>query len=142
MSEKELRRAAVLAQVAGGAWTLVKAAERMELSYRQGKRVWGRIQRFNLDGRYLGEWTHLGKTFSLKITPAGDLWIGTQPHDVANGVESWLVRVERRTGKIIGCVESGGHHSIEVNAEGEPLTGARPDKVQWFRSVPRTEPRP
>lgn len=44
MSERELRRAAVLAQVAGGAWTLVQAAERMELSYRQGKRVWKRYQ--------------------------------------------------------------------------------------------------
>jgi len=94
----------------------------------------GRIQRFSLDGRYIGEWNHLGKTFSLKVTPAGDLWIGTQPHDVGNGVEPWLVRVDRRTGKIIGCVESGGHHSVEVNAEGEPLTGARPDKVQWFRA--------
>jgi len=102
----------------------------------------GRVQRFSLEGRYLGEWNHLGKTFSLKITPAGDVWIGTQPHDVANGVESWLVRVDRRTAKIIGCLESGGHHSIEVNADGEPLTGARPDKVQWFRSAARPEPRP
>lgn len=44
MSERELRRAAVLAQVASGAWTLVQAAERMELSYRQGRRVWKRHQ--------------------------------------------------------------------------------------------------
>jgi transposase len=44
MSERELRRAAVLAQVASGAWTLVQAAERMDLSYRQGKRVWKRYQ--------------------------------------------------------------------------------------------------
>ena len=102
----------------------------------------GRIQRFRLDGRYVGEWNHLGKTFSLKITPAGDLWIGAQPHDVPNGAESWLVRVDRRTGKVLGCIESKGHHSIEVNSDGEPLTGARPDKVLWFRSILSTETRP
>jgi transposase len=44
MSERELRRAGVLAQVAGGSWTLAEAAERMELSYRQGKRLWKRYQ--------------------------------------------------------------------------------------------------
>lgn len=44
MSEREMRRAAVLAQVKSGAWTLVQGAERMELSYRQAKRLWKRYQ--------------------------------------------------------------------------------------------------
>src|SRR6202158_5132871 len=44
MSERELRRAAVLAQVKSGAWKLIEAAERMELSYRQAKRLWKRYQ--------------------------------------------------------------------------------------------------
>ena len=93
----------------------------------------GRIQRFTLEGKYLGEWTHLGKTFSLKIGKDNDLWLGTQPHNVANGVECWLARVNRSTGKILGAIESGGHHSIELNGNGEPMTGARPNKILWFR---------
>lgn len=44
MSEQELRRAAVLAQVKNGAWTIVEAAERMELSYRHAKRLWKRYE--------------------------------------------------------------------------------------------------
>ncbi len=44
MSEREMRRAAVLAQVKSGAWTLVQAGERMELCYRQAKRLWKRYQ--------------------------------------------------------------------------------------------------
>ena len=40
MSEQEMRRATVLAQVKSKAWTLVEAAERMELSYRQAQREW------------------------------------------------------------------------------------------------------
>lgn len=97
----------------------------------------GRIQRFNLDGRYIGEWRDLGKTFSLKITPAGDLWIGTQPRNVPNGTEGWIVKVDRRTGKVLGAMQSGGTHSIEVNPQGEPMTGMRPDKVLLFHSAGR-----
>jgi DNA-binding beta-propeller fold protein YncE len=97
----------------------------------------GRIQRFNLEGRYIGEWGNLGKTFSLKITPGGDLWIGTQPRNVPNGTEGWIVKVDRRTGKVLGAMQSGGTHSIEVNPEGEALTGVRPDKVHWFRAAGR-----
>jgi transposase len=44
MSKREMRRAMVLGHVKSGAWTLVEAAERMELSYRQAKRLWKRYQ--------------------------------------------------------------------------------------------------
>ena len=44
MSERELRRGAVLAQVKSRAWTVAQAAEWMQLSYRQGKRLWKRYQ--------------------------------------------------------------------------------------------------
>ena len=40
MSDGEMHRAAVLAQVKSAAWTRGEAAERMELSYRQSKRLW------------------------------------------------------------------------------------------------------
>ena len=44
MSEREMLRAAVLAQVGSGAWTVVQGADRMGVSYRQGKRLWKRYQ--------------------------------------------------------------------------------------------------
>ena len=44
MSDGEMHRAAVLAQVKSAAWTLVEACERMGLSYRQTKRLWKRYQ--------------------------------------------------------------------------------------------------
>jgi DNA-binding beta-propeller fold protein YncE len=97
----------------------------------------GRIQRFSPEGRYLDEWRNLGKTFSLKVAASGELWLGTQPRDVENGAEPWIVKVDRKTGKVEGVVESRGHHSIDLNADGEPLTGARPDKVLWFRKALR-----
>jgi len=44
MDERELKRGAVLSQVAGEGWTLVQAAGRMGVSYRQAKRLWRRYQ--------------------------------------------------------------------------------------------------
>jgi DNA-binding beta-propeller fold protein YncE len=92
----------------------------------------GRIQRFDSRGRYLGEWSNLGKTFSLDLA-GGSLWIGTQPRDQPNGAPGWLLQIDRDSGKILGYVESTGHHSIAVTPDGELLTGTRPDKVLWYR---------
>jgi streptogramin lyase len=92
----------------------------------------GRIQRFDLYGKYLGEWNHLGKTFSITVTPEGDLWIGTQPRFEPNGAPGWLAKIDRRSGRVLGYVESTGHHSVSVDSAGEPWTGTRPDKVLWF----------
>jgi transposase len=44
MDDRELRRGAVLSQVAKQGWSLVQAAERMGVSYRQAKRLWKRYQ--------------------------------------------------------------------------------------------------
>jgi transposase len=44
MSERELKRAAVLSRVSKAGWSLVQAAERMDLSYRQAKRLWKRYR--------------------------------------------------------------------------------------------------
>lgn len=92
----------------------------------------GRLQRFTMEGRYLGETRGLGKTFSLKIA-RGALWIGTQPRDLPNGAPGWLMKVDRKTGEVLGYVESTGHHSVELSPAGELLTGTRPDQVLWFR---------
>jgi outer membrane protein assembly factor BamB len=95
----------------------------------------GRIQRFNLDGRYLGEFANLGRTYSLKLN-GGALWAGMQPLDQSPGASGWLVKLDRETGKILGSVEvsdKGGLHSIEVSATGEPITSLA-DHVEWFKA--------
>lgn len=50
MSMKERRRLVVLHQVSEGGMTLVEAAERMGLCYRQAKRIWARFQRWGEGG--------------------------------------------------------------------------------------------
>jgi sugar lactone lactonase YvrE len=98
----------------------------------------GRIQRFNLDGEYLGEWNHLGKTFSISTAPDGNLWIGTHPRNVVNEAPGWVVNVERSTGKVLGYVDSPGLHSVDATT-GDVLSDpgrGNANRVVWFRRGP------
>jgi DNA-binding beta-propeller fold protein YncE len=75
-----------------------------------------RIQRFDLDGRYLGEWTNLGRPFALKMN-AGSLWVagmGTTPQ---------IFKVDPSNGKVLGQAPAPGPHSIDVNEAEEVFAG-------------------
>jgi hypothetical protein len=87
----------------------------------------GRIQKFDLDGRYRGEWSQYGKTFGLTV--AGDaLWLSTIPRG-PNAVPGWLILLNRRTGKALGYVESEGNHGMAVLPNGELLSAPGPNNI-------------
>jgi DNA-binding beta-propeller fold protein YncE len=92
----------------------------------------GRLQRFDLNGKYLGEWANLGMVTTVAMN-GGDLWIGTQQRNEPTGASGWLMKIDRRSGKILGYVDSAhGHHVVNVTRDGNLLSGARPDTVLWF----------
>jgi hypothetical protein len=96
----------------------------------------GRIEKFNLDGKFLGEFPNLGRTYSLKLGANGTLWAGMQPLNEPTGSPGWVVKLDRKTGKILGYVpvtEKGGLHSVEDAGEGQPMTNIG-NKVVWFKS--------
>jgi hypothetical protein len=93
-----------------------------------------RIQRFDFDGRYLGEWTHLGRPFALKME-GGALWVALMTLEAGGpqvGAKTqsarpspWIVKVDPASGKVLGQVESPGPHAIDVTDNGEAFaTGA------------------
>jgi streptogramin lyase len=95
----------------------------------------GRIERFDLDGKFLGEFPNLGRTYSLKLS-GGALWAGMAPLNEPTGAPGWIVKMDRKTGKILGYVEvteKGGLHSVEVSAAGEPITNLA-NHVEWFKA--------
>ena len=94
----------------------------------------GRVQRFSLDGVHLSTWSGFGKVFSI-TSGGGALWIGIQQHNEPNGSPGWFLKLDKRTGKVLGAVESArGQHQVNFTREGELLAGARPDTVLWFRA--------
>jgi sugar lactone lactonase YvrE len=76
-----------------------------------------RIQRFDLDGRYLGEWTHVGRPFALKVS-GGALWVSTMTLETAKA-SPWVLKVDPASGKVLGQAEGPGPHSIDVTPAGE-----------------------
>ena len=95
----------------------------------------GRIQKFDLDGRFLSEIPNLGRTYSLKLA-GGALWAGMQPLSEPTGAPGWLVKFDRKTGSMLGHLnvsEGRGLHSVEVMPSGEPLTNLE-NQVLWFRA--------
>jgi len=96
----------------------------------------GRIEKFDLDGKFLGEIPNLGRTYSLKLGANGTLWAGMQPLNEPTGSPGWVVKLDRKTGKILGYVpvtETKGLHSVEEGGEGQPMTDVG-NKVVWFKS--------
>jgi hypothetical protein len=84
----------------------------------------GRIEKFTLDGAFVGEFDNLGRTYSLKLS-GNALWAGMQPLNEPTGAAGWVVKLDRKTGRILGhldVTEKGGLHSVEVMPSGEPLT--------------------
>jgi len=92
----------------------------------------GRVQKFDLDGKYLGEWP-LGRTYSVRAS-GGSIWATMQPIDMPVPSPGWIVKLDRKSGKVMGSVESNGLHSVTVTDRDEILTGVTSqNKVLWFR---------
>ena len=97
-----------------------------------------RIQRFDLDGHYLGEWTHLGRPFALKLS-GGALWVAMMTVVQAGQKSSpWILKVDPSNGKILGQIESPGPHSIDASENGQLFAsgccgGSNPSGLSWFR---------
>jgi len=96
----------------------------------------GRIEKFDLDGKLLGEIPNLGRTYSLKLGANGTLWAGMQQLNEPPGSPGWVVKLDRETGKILGYVpvtEMKGLHSVEDAGNGQPMTDVG-NRIVWFKS--------
>ena len=97
-----------------------------------------RVQRFDLEGRYLGEWTHLGRPFALQFR-GGTLWVSGMTLE-AQGASPWLLKVDPATGKVLGQAESPGPHALDINDAGEAFAtgccgGKNPMGFFWLRDA-------
>jgi streptogramin lyase len=94
----------------------------------------GRIQKFTLDGKYIGEIQNLGRTYSLKLVGT-TLWAGMQQLNEPTSAPGWVVKFDRDSGKMLGHLtvpEKGGLHSVEQTSSGEPIT-VLANELLWFK---------
>jgi hypothetical protein len=88
----------------------------------------GRLQRFDWSGRYLGEWSHLGRVGAIAFDN-GVLWAVTSaPADNSSSgrgaVSAWLIKVDPSTGTILGKTETTNADFLDVGANGDIVAGA------------------
>jgi hypothetical protein len=94
----------------------------------------GRVQKFDVDGKFLGEIPQLGRIYSLKLV-GHVLWAGVQPLDQPPGAPGWLIKLDGKSGKILGhldVTEPRGLHSVEQMPSGEPVITLG-NQLLWFK---------
>ena len=86
----------------------------------------GRIEEFNMQGKFLNEIDHLGRCYSLKLVD-GALWASMSPLGEDPGAPGWLVKIDPKSGKILGHLdvpEQREGHQIDILHSGEPVVTA------------------
>jgi DNA-binding beta-propeller fold protein YncE len=97
-----------------------------------------RVERFDIDGSYLGEWTDLGQPGSLRFAN-GALWIMIRTLGAPEQQSSWVAKVDPATGKILGKIAGNvgtgqQNHFIGVSEDGEEvISGFSPQGIFWYR---------
>jgi DNA-binding beta-propeller fold protein YncE len=88
----------------------------------------GRIQWFDQQGKFLGQWKYGGQLHSLAFTKSGDLYAVLHPKGVAPEKESYLVKIDRSTGALIGkyAVRS---HELGIAPDGTLLPATRSNQL-------------
>jgi DNA-binding beta-propeller fold protein YncE len=95
-----------------------------------------RIQVFDGEGKFLKQWTHLGATQNLFITPDDQMWIITHRNNIENltydTLAGRIMKIDLKSGKILGAMESPGHW-IHAASSGEIFIGSLTGNVfRWY----------
>ena len=95
----------------------------------------GRIQRFDLEGKYLGEFANLGRRYSLKLS-GGALWAGMQPLNEplgAPGVAGEIGSQDRQDSGICEGLRQG-RHSLRCGQRNWRTDYGFANHVEWFKA--------
>jgi DNA-binding beta-propeller fold protein YncE len=95
-----------------------------------------RIQIFDANGKFLRQWTHLGATQNMFITPHDDMWIITHRNNIENltydALAGRIMHIDLASGRILGAMESPGHW-ITVAKNGNIFIGSLTGNVfRWY----------
>ena len=84
----------------------------------------GRLQWFDMDGKFLGEQHFGGQLFAAAVSAAGDVYVDVQPRDVPFGTDAYIIKFDPATGKMIGKIAAPAHQ-LSVAPDGILMPGTR-----------------
>lgn len=92
----------------------------------------GRVQRLDLTGKYLSAVELPGEIASMGLAANGDIYAATHPEDVPLDLDNNIVKIDHRTGKVVGKIESRSH-MISVGPDGTVYPATRDDTLVIYR---------
>jgi DNA-binding beta-propeller fold protein YncE len=92
----------------------------------------GRIQWFDLTGKFLGEHKFGIDVTSIGIGPSGEIYASTHPVGVPLEQDNVTVKVDPKTGKFLGHIETRAHQ-IGVGPDGTFLPATRDSQLVMYR---------
>ncbi len=99
-----------------------------------------RIQIFDVNGKLLKIWTHLGCTQGIFITPRDEMWVITHRNNSENitydTLAGRLMKIDLVTGRILGSMESPGHE-LTVAADGAVYVASLTGNIFKWSPDPR-----
>jgi DNA-binding beta-propeller fold protein YncE len=69
----------------------------------------GRLQWFDPQGTFLGQWSYGGQLFTVAFSPAGDLYVSTHPKRVSWDTAFTVLKIDPASGTRLGRVEVRAH---------------------------------
>ena len=82
----------------------------------------GRVQWFDMEGKYLGQKHFGGQLFSAAVAPDGMIYVGTHAKGIGYEKDSTIFKFDPKTGKVIGKLEAFAHQ-MTIGADGTVLPG-------------------
>ena len=110
----------------------IDSKDRVYVSDRENNR----IQIFDVNGKLLNIWTHLGCTQGIFITPKDEMWILTHRNNTENitydTLAGRLMKIDIETGRVLGSMESPGH-LLTVSVDGSIYVASLTGNVfKWY----------
>ena len=92
----------------------------------------GRIQWFDIHGKFLGQRRYGGQFYNVTFDAGGQLWASVHPKGVSLDDEFNVVKFDNATGKMLGRIE-GRSHELGLGADGSIYPASRSELLLVFR---------
>jgi DNA-binding beta-propeller fold protein YncE len=92
----------------------------------------GRLQWFDLDGKFLGQWKYGGQLYNVAFNAAGEMYVSTHPKGVSLDDEFDVVKVDQATGKMLGRIQVRSHE-LAIGPDGSLFPATRSGQLLLFR---------
>jgi len=95
----------------------------------------GRLQWFDLDGKFCGEWRSGGQLYSVAFSAGGEVYVSTHPKGVPLDDEFNVLKIDPVGGRILGRVSIRAHE-LAVSPDGSLFPATRSGQLMVLRPRP------